>query len=54
MDKSEIRARTISSQVLQYIRHKGLKVGRQLPAEADMAGELGINRSTPGARCTCA
>lgn len=46
MDKSEIRARTISSQVLQYIRHKGLKVGDQLPAEADMAGELGINRST--------
>ena len=46
MDKSEIKAHAISSQVLQYIQHRGLKSGDQLPAEADMAGELGINRST--------
>lgn len=45
-DTSEFRAREIGNQILDYIRQARLQAGDQLPAEVDMAGQLGISRAT--------
>lgn len=45
-DTSEFRAREIGNQILDYIRQARLQAGDQLPAEVEMAGQLGISRAT--------
>lgn len=46
MQRAQARAHNISQRVMDHIRSNRLQPGDQLPTESDMAGTLGINRST--------